>query len=200
MGSSRTFKDEGAVFGSRVQEMTVGTGDCVKDFKRFQLQYGVQEFCNRFNHPFLVFDEQKNVAEAEQRSFNTMHLSRSELMQFLKAPSGRNASSRVLKLVKPGTATFQDMLKVGRAGNCDVVLNSPAISKFHAYFSKENQGTRYFLCDVGSTNGTYVNNVKLKPNDRKTLSNGDSISFSRQIHFLFYTPEGCYDLLKTIPA
>ncbi len=61
-------------------------------------------------------------------------------------------------------------ITLGRDATNDVVLDSPAISRFHAQV--ERVGQRYRVHDLGSSNGTFVNNerigsdeVWLKPDD-----------------------------------
>lgn len=59
---------------------------------------------------------------------------------------------------------------VGRLPECDIQLNSNTVSRKHAKVSIE--GTNYFLEDLGSGNGTFVNGkqitsrVQISPNDR----------------------------------
>ncbi|HEY3779828.1 MAG TPA: FHA domain-containing protein [Fimbriimonadaceae bacterium] len=62
---------------------------------------------------------------------------------------------------------------VGREG--DVMLADPRISRKHAQITSEN-GTM-ILEDLGSTNGTSYNGTKLNPGDKKTINQGDTVSF-----------------------
>jgi ABC transport system ATP-binding/permease protein len=48
-----------------------------------------------------------------------------------------------------------DTLTIGRAAECDLVLDSPLVSRHHARL--ERSGPTHVLTDLGSTNGTYVN-------------------------------------------
>lgn len=65
--------------------------------------------------------------------------------------------------------------------------NSEVVSRVHADIRVE--GDSYFIEDVGSANGTYVNNLslpagnrhRLRPGDRLSLGKGDLISFLFQI-------------------
>ena len=46
-------------------------------------------------------------------------------------------------------------VRVGRAPDCDVVVPSPRVSRYHAELTVDGQGAR--VRDLGSTNGTQVN-------------------------------------------
>jgi len=59
------------------------------------------------------------------------------------------------------------------------------VSRVHADIRVE--GDSYYLEDVGSSNGTYVNNLPLHPGDRHRLRPGDRISLGKgdKVSFLF---------------
>ena len=63
---------------------------------------------------------------------------------------------------------------VGKAPDCDVVLNDPSISSRHAEFIAGRTGFR--VNDLGSTNGTYVNDKKISNHD---LVDNDSVRLGR---------------------
>jgi ABC transport system ATP-binding/permease protein len=50
-------------------------------------------------------------------------------------------------------------LQIGRDPGCDVVLDSPTVSRFHAQI--ERVGQRYRLQDLRSANGTFVNDQRI---------------------------------------
>ena len=58
----------------------------------------------------------------------------------------------------------------------DYAINSRSVSRFHAKIEQENG--QFFLVDLNSTNGTFVNGEKLKPNERHIIYQGDLISFA----------------------
>ena len=70
-------------------------------------------------------------------------------------------------------------LVFGRNADSDIVLNTDAlpllISRKHATLSIA--GPRLCIQDAGSTNGTYVNEQRLRPADMKYLTDGVVISF-----------------------
>ena len=65
---------------------------------------------------------------------------------------------------------------IGRGSTC--VLNMPdsSVSRCHAVIS-HHAYTGFFLTDVGSTNGTWLNGAKLTPRTRRTLKDGDLLRF-----------------------
>jgi len=61
--------------------------------------------------------------------------------------------------------------RVGRSPDSDIVLDDPEVSKGHALVRE--QGGQFTIQDVGSTNGTFVNNQRLY--NVQMLYDGDSI-------------------------
>jgi len=72
---------------------------------------------------------------------------------------------------------------LGRADTANIVIDEMSISKHHARFSWTNAG-KIHITDVGSANGTRVNQHALQENQPKELFCGDQI-FLGDIHFLY---------------
>lgn len=53
----------------------------------------------------------------------------------------------------------QDIITLGRDPNSDIVINDPQVSRQHARIRR--QGNAMVIEDTGSTNGTFVNGVRL---------------------------------------
>jgi diguanylate cyclase (GGDEF)-like protein len=70
----------------------------------------------------------------------------------------------------------QQPLECGRSPQCGLPLDDEAISRRHARFSWD--GTSYVVADLGSTNGTLVNDVAVK---EKSLLDGDRIQIGHAI-------------------
>ncbi len=92
-------------------------------------------------------------------------------------PQQRRAERPFLSLQVPGqppqTVPLAPLLRVGRDPSNDLVLSFGAVSRQHAAI--EQQNGRYLLRDLGSTNGTYVNNVRLPSGQPQLLEPGDVI-------------------------
>lgn len=94
---------------------------------------------------------------------------------------GRKESepSAVLQAVSDGQRYVLDKECVvfGKdAASADYVLQNDTISRAHAEIKKRN-GV-YYLTDLGSTNGTFVNSKRLPKNTAIEVSNGDTVKFS----------------------
>lgn len=76
--------------------------------------------------------------------------------------------------------TIDEGIMLGRHRNNDIVVKDGFISKKHFQIVKDED--EYFLEDMGSANGTYLNKEKIL--DIVKLENGDLIRVS-QIQFLF---------------
>ncbi len=69
---------------------------------------------------------------------------------------------------------------IGRQEGNDIVINDLAVSKKHARINRE---ASYFLTDLRSSNGTYINGKKIL---HSKLSDGDIIYFAG-IQATFYS-------------
>jgi len=68
---------------------------------------------------------------------------------------------------------------IGRSGENDILLDDVTVSRKHANIRRASE--RFELIDLGSLNGTYVNNNSIA---RATLNTGDEIQFGK-FHMLF---------------
>lgn len=65
---------------------------------------------------------------------------------------------------------------VGRSHDNTFCLNDSTISSFHAAFTLATNGA-LLLTDLGSSNGTYVNEVRLGEGDKTIVRDGDRLRF-----------------------
>jgi hypothetical protein len=60
--------------------------------------------------------------------------------------------------------------------NVDYCLEKDVVSRYHAKVLKEDN--RYFIMDMNSTNGTYVNGESIKTYEKREVSRGDEVSLA----------------------
>lgn len=68
-------------------------------------------------------------------------------------------------------------LVIGRGEGCEVRLPDPSVSARHA--TLRQHGGSYLLVDEGSTNGTYLGDVRLAPHAPRILTSGDRVRVGR---------------------
>src|SRR5579864_279950 len=68
-------------------------------------------------------------------------------------------------------AVADDTVSIGRAADCDVCLESPAVSRVHALILRS--GSRFFVEDKGSSNGTFLNGERI--GRREPLTEEDTL-------------------------
>jgi phosphoserine phosphatase RsbU/P len=76
----------------------------------------------------------------------------------------------------------QDRMVLGRHPDCDIVLDSASVSRQHAQLLRE--GGQYFIEDLHSRNGTFVNGRIIQ--GRHPLGDGDRVKIC-DLSFVFYT-------------
>ncbi len=86
------------------------------------------------------------------------------------------------QLTSPGGKTYPlniGVTKVGRARECQVWLESDKVSRVHAELHRAADTLE--LIDLGSTNGTFLNDKRLQANLPHSLDVGDEIRFGDQV-------------------
>jgi pSer/pThr/pTyr-binding forkhead associated (FHA) protein len=128
-------------------------------------------FCAECGHPL---QEDVTVTlpptEAEEEVHEEFPFPHDELetgQALLLVKRGPNAGSTFL--LDQGTTT------VGRSTEGDVFLDDVTVSRKHAIFERRAGGA-WFVRDVGSLNGTYVNGEQV---DETKLASGDEVQIGR---------------------
>lgn len=76
---------------------------------------------------------------------------------------------------------------VGSGDQADIQVHSPSVSRQHCRVSRENEA--FYLEDLGSKNGTYVNEVSVV--DKVPIVVGDIITLGNKIRLPWPLPDGC---------
>jgi len=97
-------------------------------------------------------------------------------------------------LVKRPGNPFPQFVSVGRAANNDIVFAVDSVSKFHGYFTIEND--RWFVTDFRSTNGTLLNGKKVDPTVPTSVKDGDRIRFGDHVTVQFLEPHSLHAKLR----
>jgi len=86
-------------------------------------------------------------------------------------------NDKVLKIIE----SDKDEIVIGRNAENNIVIENLAVSKQHARIVKQDGA--YYIEDLNSTNGTYLNKIRIT---KKDLKNNDIITIGKhslEIHF-----------------
>lgn len=73
-------------------------------------------------------------------------------------------------------ARFTDRAAVGRSHDNALCISDASVSSFHAVFTAGANGA-IWLTDIGSSNGTVVNGVRINEGDKTIVRDGDRVQF-----------------------
>lgn len=96
---------------------------------------------------------------------------------------------RYIRLVSSDSERYGDVLInksdfiIGKRENiADLILNSSEVSRIHCEFYYNKEG--WYLKDKNSTNGTWINDVRLKSGQSLPVKNGDKIRIGEYIYYV----------------
>jgi hypothetical protein len=101
---------------------------------------------------------------------------------------------RICALEKSGSNPYSDRISLGRTANCDIAIKSEKISKLHAHLTRDPNGG-WMITDVGSSNGTFVNDRKLEAMVRTPIEDGDHLRFGT-VHARFVSAKRLWRILR----
>jgi len=124
------------------------------------------------------------------------------------APRGLSSTSQaplvrfVLRVEKTDRNTWRRRISVGRATNNDLIIRHESVSKLHAHFHygsnvrlDQSHDATLMIDDVGSANGTRVNDRALKRDKPKAVHVTDRIAFG-EIKCRLLDATGLYHAIK----
>ncbi len=91
----------------------------------------------------------------------------------------------------------QDVLLIGRSEACDLILPERQVSRQHARIQRKADG--YYIEDLGSKNGTYLNGQAIPPFTPQRLKDGDEIALALCVRMRFVSTEVTLPL-EAVPA
>lgn len=91
-------------------------------------------------------------------------------------PSSIRLEAQVGEDLNEITRADSGTVSIGREPENTVQVDSDALSRRHGYLF--NAGSQWIFCDLGSTNGSWVNGVKVEPGQLRLLRSGDVIQLA----------------------
>ena len=93
-----------------------------------------------------------------------------------------------------------ETVTIGREEGVDLLVADGSISARHAEFSlvfgEEDDDKAFYVCDLASANGTFVNGERLAPGTPRELSDMDSIRLGPVVKLQFFSAPGFFQFLS----
>ncbi|OGV56338.1 MAG: hypothetical protein A2X49_07195 [Lentisphaerae bacterium GWF2_52_8] len=187
-----------------------------EQLKKFVSETSLADFTEQAQHPILIGKElyegeitRKAGLSAAVTNTSTMRFSVAAFKNIIHPAPELGATTRherpgaeesgitraiyLLKKKLYSNESDLNLITIGRAGNNDIVIADYVISKAHAQIVIFRG--MYFIVDLGSTNGTKVNQQLIQPKLKVQLQVNSTIAFGR-ICFVFAHPLQVYRGLR----
>lgn len=148
----------------------------------------VEEVLNREYNPLEHKEIDSQASKIQQKKPETIEVNKvkegteflisteNKVMPYIIKEGSRSVSDRIY--------IDKDKLLVGRDKNAtDILIMKPSVSKKHAIILKDKD--EFYIIDNNSSNGTFLNSVKLEGEIRYKLKDKDKIIFANQ-NYNFY--------------
>ena len=142
--------------------------------------------------PVLVESARVESSDGAPSTFRTQYLEDSEVVS-RSLPADRR---EVLLVKKRAGAAFSGHIGIGHTLNLDLSIARTGVSKFHAYFFQAADGA-YQLTDKDSTNGTFVDGVRLPAGGTVALRDLSEVQFGTH-RFTFMMPKSFLKMLRSM--
>ncbi|RXI45592.1 FHA domain-containing protein [Clostridium tetani] len=121
---------------------------------------------------YLIIFTALRIMNKDIKSGNKGKRDRRKVVGFEILEPGNNSSFK-----KGGVIPLRRELSIGRNAQNTFIIDDPYISSFHVRIYLRNND--YIIEDLGSTNGTIVNNTKI--NGKKYLESGDVVKLGSTV-------------------
>jgi pSer/pThr/pTyr-binding forkhead associated (FHA) protein len=176
------LEDAGSTNGTTVDGVKVAPGEKADLTDGCEIVFG--SFALKYQAPEGAEPEQPEPAEEAQPEAETREPESAEPSAEAQETPEKTPVESVGRLVsKDGAYTFDihdGTNTVGRrAADNDIVIPDPYCSGRHADLTAAEG--KFTITDVGSTNGTFVNGVKLDAHAPRELADGDEVTLGRTV-------------------
>ena len=173
------------------EDMLSTTYDNVSDIERIKDKYGLTEQVARE----VEEDEGEEVATSEAsgelpfKEDEKMEVEKNRGPERPKEPLyseekttflGANDKNPILKNLSTGDVyeVTSNPFTIGKSQTCNLVITDKVVSRHHAEVVQ--YGDKYFIKDLSSTNGTFINGNKLMADTDVELKDGQEIIFANK--------------------
>jgi hypothetical protein len=153
-------------FTIRVSPDDLAQFDDIRDTLVRELADAAREYARDEGYTFL------GPVDIELKSDERLHTGEFTVDARLREGAGGMGAGSLVLPTGERVVLGEQILSIGRMPECNIVLADPNVSRTHAEIRPRGQG--FVVVDLGSTNGTKVNGVRVSEQD---LADGDELTF-----------------------
>lgn len=171
----------------------------VADYLNLSQGMSEGEFAATFLCPFLV--EKIGIFPHEEKSLlsRTALVSKQpDLPDFEAGSDDQDIQKARVFMLQKRQGWMGPNIFLGRAPTNDIVLPRISVSKSHAQVTPIPDTGHYQIADMFSSNGTYINGVKIHPFEEHKIDDHDQIGFGPDYLLIYYSPRSFYELLISL--
>lgn len=169
---------------------TIVTGMDSSTLKQKEVRGDIRTIKKEMEEPNPHVPNEVSQARVRRKSEDTMSISRKGVNSLSGEGTavlfGEDCKSEAY-LIEEGKTSLMDRIfidksefSIGRDGGVSFRINEHAISKKHAEILYKKE--KYYLKDLGSSNGTFLNNVRLEANKEEEISDGSRVTFGNKCY------------------
>ncbi len=134
----------------------------------------------------------------EGSSFDQTSAEKVVAPQLFRAPIAGmvHPEAQVAWLRKTDRNPFVGLVTIGRARNNDIILAHSSVSKLHAIVHRHGIG--WLIEDRNSTNGTFIEGVRLPGEERRALNDGTSLRIADAVQARFFEPGSFWSFCQLV--
>jgi len=153
-------------------------------------------FAKKYPDPVLIANEQEISSSSSGEGMKAADSGGpTEMLDAAKIKSGALAS-REARVWIVARKKGEGEIVVGRSRECDVWVDDTRVSKKHAAFEAGKKD--FLLRDLGSTNGTFVNDRRLDKDEKAKVLSHDQVRFGRAMKMHFMDATGFWDYVAIL--
>lgn len=145
-----------------------------------------EEFVLSHPEPLLVIEDR----ETPKRVVNSV---KTNVVSYADVVAQRARRFLAAPVVKRTFDAFKGFIWIGREDQCDICLGYDSVSKLQAQICLKRPG-EYELSDAGSTNGTFIDDVRIEQGRLQVLEDGARIRFG-SVETIFFTSASFWDFV-----
>lgn len=165
-------------------------------------ELALPEFAMAFPNGFLVEKSEKFLDKNVMFQFLTDVVEDEHVLQQLQNGTVRRAvlDARVIEIAKRKDVAEPNMITIGRSPDNDIVVYNKMVSRRHAYLLLNHIERTCNLVDIGSTNGTFLNDAKITPHEEHQLTEADEISIGPETKVVYFSTKAFHTFLSELKA